>query len=79
MILTDEQMQELTLSPSLFNGRLKTKYRWRNATVPYVLSMDHTKEQQNYIESALKTIESVSCVKFVRRTNENDHIEVQVG
>lgn len=55
---------------------ITTKYRWPNKTVPYQFSMDHTSEQRNHIEMALKIIESVSCVKFIRRTNETDYIEI---
>lgn len=76
MHLTNEQMDDL-FSPAK-NGLVETKYRWPNKTVPYQLSMDHTKDQRDYIEKALKTLESVSCVKFVRRTNEEDYVELTV-
>ena len=77
MQLNEEQMEAL-FSPAR-NGLVSTKYRWPNKTVPYKMSMDYTKEQSDYIELALKTIESVSCVKFVRRTNEEDYVRVFVS
>lgn len=62
-----------------FTDSISTKYRWPNKTVPYQLSMNHTSEQRNHIELALKTIESVACVKFIRRSNETDYIEITVS
>lgn len=77
MHLSNEQFEEL-FSPAR-NGLISTKYRWPNKTVPYQLSMNHTQDQRNYIERSLKTIESNSCVKFVRHTNETDYIEITVS
>lgn len=77
MILTEEQEEDLFGRTR--NGLIATKYRWPNKTVPYELSSNHTQEQRNYIEKALKTMESVSCLKFVRRTNEEDYVEMQVS
>lgn len=77
MHLSKEQFEEL-FSPAR-NGLISTKYRWPNKTVPYQLSMNHTQDQRNYIERSLKTIESNSCVKFVRHTNEADYIEITVS
>lgn len=74
MLLTEKQLQEL--SSSARNGLISTDYRWPNKTIPYQLSMNHTKKQRDYIEQALGTIESVSCVKFIRRTHESDYVEV---
>lgn len=77
MLLSKKQLEEL-FSPAR-NGLISTKYRWPNEIVPYQLSMNHTQEQRDYIELALKTIESVSCVKFVRRTNEANYVDVTVS
>lgn len=77
MMLSEEQLEAI-FSPAR-NGLISTKYRWPKKTVPYQLSMDHTKEQRDYIELALKTIESVSCVKFVRRTNQWNYVDVTVS
>lgn len=79
MILSQEQLNAISWGVTPLNGLIDTKYRWPNKTVPYLLTADHTKEQQNLIESALRSMESVSCVKFVRRTNENDYVEVTVS
>lgn len=76
MRLTDEQMEDL-FSPAR-NGLIKTKYRWPNKTVPYELNINHSQEQNDLIELALKTIESVSCVRFIKRTTETDYIDIMV-
>lgn len=77
MILDDEQMEEL-FSPAR-NGLVDTKYRWPNKTLIYQLSDQHTKEQNAFIEDALKVLESVSCVRFKRRTNEQEYVQLTVS
>ncbi|XP_055298042.1 seminal metalloprotease 1-like [Sitodiplosis mosellana] len=74
MLLNKDQLDALS-SPER-NGLINEKYRWPNKTVPYQLSANHTKEQQDYIEVGLKTLESVSCLKFVRRTNETQFVNL---
>lgn len=76
MRLTEEQIDDL-FSPAR-NGLIKTKYRWPNKTVPYELNINHSKEQNEQIELALKTIESVSCMRFIKRTTEKDYIDIMV-
>lgn len=76
MILT-EQMDDL-FSPAR-NGKISTKYRWPNKIIPYRLSKEHTKQQRNYIERALKQIESMSCLTFRRQRNEEHYIEITVS
>lgn len=77
MLLSKDQLEEL-FAPAR-NGLISTKYRWPNKTVPYLLSTNHTQQHREYIERILKTIESVSCVKFIRRTNETDYVEITVS
>lgn len=77
MILTQEQLEALYTPGKV--GVIDTRYRWPNKTVPYLLSSDHTEEQRNYIETALKVIETVSCVRFVRRTNETAYVRLAVS
>lgn len=77
MILDEEQMEDL-FSPAR-NGIISTKYRWPHRTVPYRLSHKHTKEQRKYIELALSEIEKVSCLKFIRQTNEKHYIAITVS
>lgn len=74
MNLSEEQVDEIFSLAKI--DSISKKYRWPNKTVPYQLSMDHTKEQRDHIELALKTIESVSCVKFVRRNYERNYVEI---
>lgn len=77
MLLTDEQKEDL-FSPAR-NGLIKTKYRWPNKTaIPFDFNPNHSKEQNDHIKLALKTIESVSCVRFVERTTEQEYISIMV-
>lgn len=76
MILTEAQKDAL-FSPAR-NGFISIFYHWPHKRVYYQLSHEHTKEQRDYIELALKKMESVSCLKFLRRTNQKDYIEITV-
>lgn len=77
MILTKDQLDNI-LSP-IRNGLIAKNYRWPNKIVPFALSPDHTESQNRMIEDALKKIEAVSCIKFVRRTNQNDYVQIIVS
>lgn len=77
MILNPDQMEDVSLNNR--NGLIPTKYRWVNKTIPYKLSAGHTKEQNKLIELALQTLQSVSCLKFVRYTNETDYVKLDVN
>lgn len=77
MQLNAEQMEAI-FSPAR-NGLISEQYRWTNKTVPYQMTTGHTKEQRAHIELALKVLETVSCVKFVKRTNEEDYVEMTVS
>lgn len=77
MILNEDQLEAILSSNR--NGLIETKYRWPNNTIPYQLSSNHTEAQQNYIELGLRTIEAISCVKFVRRTNEENFVNITVS
>lgn len=61
------------------NGQIDKNYRWPNKTLTYEFAERHTEEHNKYIEMALKTLESVSCLKFVRRTNEKDYVQMTVN
>lgn len=75
MILNQEQMNYLNIRIGLTD----TKYRWQNKTVPYSLAPENTDEQVKQIKRAIDNLESVSCLKFVERTNENDFIQIYVS
>lgn len=77
VLLSKVQLNDLLIETR--NGLISSKYRWPNGIIPYQLDMDYTNEQRDFIELALKTIESVSCVKFVRRTDELDYVDVTVS
>lgn len=77
MILTEEQMDTL-YSPAR-NGLISKSYHWPNKTVYYQLSEKHSQDQRDYIELALRKMESVSCLKFIRRTNQKEYIAITVS
>lgn len=77
MILDKVQMDDLFLQGR--NGLLSTQYRWPNRIIPYRLSNGFTTKQKHYIELALNDIESVSCLKFVQRTNQKNFIDITVS
>lgn len=60
------------------NALIDEDYRWPNAIVSYELSKNHSAGQNERILKAMKTIESVSCVKFRPRTNETDYVQFKV-
>lgn len=61
------------------NGLVNITYRWPNKVVPVRLNPNHTTEQHAYINKALRTIESVSCIKFVWHSNQTDFIGMEVS
>lgn len=77
MILTDEQMDTL-YSPAR-NGLKSTLEHWPNKTLYYQLSQEHSQEQRDFIELTLRKMESVSCIKFVRRTNQKSYVQITVS
>lgn len=61
------------------NGLVNVSRRWPNKIVPVRLSINHTKEQHDHIDKALRTLEKVSCITFVWHTNETDFIGMRVS
>lgn len=78
IVLNEGQRNQIFFGTSR-NGVTNTTQRWLNNTVPYKLSGNHTEEQDIHIRKALDTLESVSCLKFVRYTNESDYIQLSVS
>lgn len=78
IVLNKEQRDYIFGNGANRNGLIAERYRWKNNIVPYVLSENHTKEQQDYIEKGLGILQSISCLKFVRHTDEEDFIELRV-
>lgn len=79
IVLNENQYDYIFGSQMNRNGLINVTFRWPNNTVPYLLDyLNHTQEQRDHIEKGLRFIESVTCLKFVRRTNQEDYIQVQV-
>lgn len=77
MLLTEGQKDAL-YSPAR-NGLKETLQHWPNKTVYYQLSQEHSQEQRNYIELTLRKMESFSCIKFVKRTNQKSYVQITVS
>jgi len=77
IILDPDQYDMIFGNGATRNGLINRQYRWPDNTVPYVLDqVNHTKVQADHIEKAFRHIESISCLKFVRRTDENDYVQL---
>lgn len=60
------------------SGLVHTMSQWLNKIVPYQLNPAHSMAQNNLILSSLKTIESVTCIRFVPRTTQKDYVRITV-
>lgn len=78
-IILNERQKRVIESGNTRNGLVDLSKRWPNKVVPVRLSPNHTKEQNDYIDKALRTLESISCVKFVWHTNQVDFVGMQVS
>lgn len=79
MILDSANRTNIKANVSL-NGLTNPFYRWPNKRrVPYELNTAHTLQQRRFIEFCLRVLSRMSCVKFVRRTNENNYIQLTVS
>lgn len=76
MILNEEQLNQLQSKTR--NGAISSRYLWPNGFVYYALSPQHTTYEQNMIEHALRRIEAVTCIKFIRRTYQSNYVQIIV-
>lgn len=77
MMLTEEQIDDLYFP--VRNGIVHKSYHWPKGIIPYLMTSNHTKKQQDFIRKAMDMIEAVSCVKFIPRTNEKSYVQIRVG
>lgn len=73
--LTDEQIDAL-FNPNARNGLVNEATRWPDGIVPYIFSNQQDQAQKDYIVKALAVIESVTCIRFVPRTDEVNYVEI---
>ncbi|KAJ6641051.1 Zinc metalloproteinase nas-4 [Pseudolycoriella hygida] len=74
IIVSDAEKQERLL---MRNGMVQTMYRWPNNTVVYNMdSPPFDAAEKDLVERSLKTIEQVTCVKFLKRTNEDFYVNL---
>lgn len=69
---------DLIIDEKLRNGQIDLKYRWPNATLVYEMDVDFTLDETARILTGLAEIERVSCVRFRKRTDDDeDYVFVQ--
>lgn len=76
IILTKKQEEELFGLHR--TGLVNENYRWPNNTVVYEISTAFAPDRIESIELGLRRIEEVTCIRFVRRTNEVNYVYVTV-
>ncbi|CAG7731717.1 unnamed protein product [Allacma fusca] len=66
-------------SVSSYSGVLGKNNRWKNGKMPYELDPAFTKSERKLILKSLKTIETSTCVDFVKRKNQKDWVYFDRG
>jgi len=74
MILTKKQEEELFGLGR--TGLVNENYRWPNNTVYYEISTAFEQDRVESIELGLRRIEEVTCLRFVKRTDEVNYVYV---
>lgn len=79
IVLTREQEQAI-FGISERTGLINTTFRWPENTIPYLYTTDLNDAQQEEVEKGLRAIEAAApCLTFVKRTTEEDYVEVTVS
>uniref|UniRef100_F4MI70 Metalloendopeptidase n=1 Tax=Phlebotomus perniciosus TaxID=13204 RepID=F4MI70_PHLPE len=76
MELTELQRRGLSDMIDSRTGLLNTRYRWPSNTLVYDFASDVNAEQREYIELGLQNIADNTCIRFTRRTNQADYVQV---
>lgn len=83
MVLSNEQqllVDGLIDEASERTGLVEERYRWPGNVVPVVLTEGHFDEAQTaHVYKALRTLESVSCLRFVNWTVEENYVRMTVS
>lgn len=77
IILTKQQEDELFGLGR--TGMVNENYRWPNNTVFYEISSAFEQNRVDAIELGLRRIEEVTCIRFVKRTDEVNYVYVTVS
>ncbi|CDW54647.1 Astacin domain containing protein [Trichuris trichiura] len=57
-------------------GRVGSTYRWPNGRIPYQLSSSYSSRERAIIARAMQSYHDRTCIRFVRRTNEQDYLKI---
>jgi len=79
MILTESQLRQLNDSSSERNGLLDETTRWPEGKIPYVITNDFTSDEVQIIKSGFKSYAYYTCLRMVKRTTEEDYINIVKG
>ncbi|XP_015912379.1 astacin-like metalloprotease toxin 5 [Parasteatoda tepidariorum] len=55
------------------------EYKWRNATIPYVIAEDIDDRKRKGLNEAFAYFHRKTCVRFVPRTKQKDYIRIHDG
>ncbi|XP_011632701.1 zinc metalloproteinase nas-4-like [Pogonomyrmex barbatus] len=58
------------------NGAADESLRWPNGIIPFVITGNFNAQQKALIQAAMKEYETKTCIKFVKRTNQKDYINI---
>ncbi|EFX86897.1 hypothetical protein DAPPUDRAFT_97051 [Daphnia pulex] len=56
---------------------LSSRERWPDAKIPYEISATYTPEQREIIAFGMKAFHNKTCIRFVRRTTEENYIRIK--
>ncbi|KAK8384441.1 hypothetical protein O3P69_009324 [Scylla paramamosain] len=62
--------------PSFRNAVVDPAQRWKDGTIPYVISSSYDATERTTIARAMEEIERNTCVRFVPRIRESDYIHL---
>jgi hypothetical protein len=71
IVMTNDEYEDLRLALNF--GKFPEK-RWPNRTIPYVISSFYSTSDQVSINLAIRTLNSLSCLKFKKRKKEKDFL-----
>ncbi|KAF7656245.1 hypothetical protein LDENG_00044660 [Lucifuga dentata] len=69
--------EERNADPCTSRGCMWSKSSDGKVYVPYVMSAQYSSRERSIIERGLLSFHDVSCIRFVKRTNQRDYLSIQ--